>query len=220
MKLPRVPVPRWLIYTGAIAVVLSWLPLVLALRARNVPSAKPRIHLLQDMGNQPKYLPQDVNRMFADGRAMRPDVPGTVARGDLRDDEAFYRGRVGEQWVDVLPVAVTEQLVRYGQQRFNIFCATCHGLDGGGAGPTHQRAVKLQEARWVPPTSLTSDTVRERPVGHVYNTITHGIRNMASYGEQIPPTDRWAIVAYIEALQLSQHASIEDVPADRRDALR
>lgn len=216
----RPQLPRWVVYTATVAVVASWLPFALIARARAVREDQTRIQIFQDMDNQPRYNPQAPSAIFADGRAMRPEIPGTVARGQLNENDAVYRGQVNGEWVADIPLPITEAFVRRGQDRYAIFCATCHGLNGAGTGPTHQRAVKLGEPRWVPPTSLLSEQVRERPPGHLFNTITHGIRNMAAYGPQIAPEDRWAIVAYIQALQLSRNASIEDVPPHERDRLR
>lgn len=213
-------IPRWIVYAAVIAVVLSWLPFALITRARAHRSGDTRIAIFQDMDNQPRYNTQARSTIFADGRAMRPEIAGTIARGKLNENDALYRGRAGEDFVTEIPLPVTEQLVRRGQERFTIYCSPCHGLNGAGTGPIHQRAVKLGEPKWVPPTSLLSEQVRERPVGHIFNTITHGIRNMAAYGPQIAPEDRWAIVAYIQALQLSRNAGIEDVPPQERDRLR
>ena len=220
MSAGRPQVPRWIVYTLAIAVVLSWMPLALIVRARAVRSDDTKLQIIQDMDNQPRCNPQAPSPIFADGRAMRTNVPGTVARGQLWDDDHFCRGRVNGDWAKDNPVAITESFVRHGQQRFDIYCATCHGLAGAGDGPIHQRAVKLGEPKWVPPTSLTSQQVRERADGHIFNTITNGIRNMPAYGPQIPAEDRWAIVAYVRALQLSRDASINDVPPSERDRLR
>lgn len=218
MRWPKVP--EWIIYTVLIAIVVSWLPLALIARSRAVRSDDTRVHIFQDMDNQPRYNPQAKSPIFADGRVMRPPVQGTIARGQLRDDDAYYRGKVGEDWVTDIPVDVTEPFVRRGQERFDVFCATCHGLTGAGNGPVHERAVKLGEPKWVPPTSLLSEQVRDRTDGHLYNSITHGIRNMPAYGPQIPVEDRWAIVAYLRALQLSRDADVEVVPDDERDRLR
>lgn len=218
MSTPQLP--RWIVYGLIIAVVVSWLPLAFIARARAVRSTQPRIHIFHDMGKQPRANPQAASAIFADGRAMRPEIPGTVARGHLNEDDRLHRGQLNGEWVTEIPLPVTEPFVRRGQQQFAVFCAPCHGLNGAGSGPIHRRAVQIQEPRWVPPTSLLSEQVRERPPGHVYNTITHGIRNMAAYGPQISVADRWAIVAYIEALQLSRNASLEDVPPAERDRLR
>jgi mono/diheme cytochrome c family protein len=212
--------PQWILYAAAVLVVLSWLPLLLIARARATKSPDPRIHLVQDMGIQPKFGPQSPNPAFADQRAMRPPAPGTVARGQLQNDDHYYRGKVNGDWAVEFPVEVTSALVSRGRQRFDIYCATCHGVDGAGNGPTNQRAVQRQAPTWIPPASLHTETVRERQVGHLFNTITHGIRNMPAYESQIPVEDRWAIVAYVRALQLSRNARLEDVPPDKRDALR
>ena len=212
--------PTWMQRTIIILVVLSWLPFVLIARARNTYSEKPRVHLIQDMDNQPKLKTQKVNRVFADDRAMRPRIPGTVARGELREDDAYYRGRNGDDWVTSFPIEIRREVVEHGRERFNIYCAPCHGRDGSGNGPINKRAQDLQEPMWIQPTSLVSGQVVERPVGHIYNTITNGIRNMAPYASQIPVEDRWAIVAYVRALQFSQQVSADALPADVVDRIR
>lgn len=212
--------PRWLFYLVVVIIVLSWVPLAVILRARNTMSSKPRIHIIQDMDNQQKFKTQARNRLFADRRAMRRPATGTVARGELNGDDAYYRGMVGEDWIETLPIPVTMQLMERGRERFDVFCAPCHGLAGAGDGMVAKRAEELQEGTWTPPASFHSELVRERTDGHLFNTITNGIRNMPAYAPQIPVEDRWAIVAYIRALQRSQGAPLEDVPADLRAQLR
>ncbi len=214
------PAPRWLTRIALVFIVLSWLPLVLIARARTTHSSQPRVHLILDMDNQPKLKTQQVCRVFADQRAMRPPVPGTVARGQLEADDAYYRGRNGNDWVTEFPVQITKQLVLHGEERFNIYCSVCHGYDGSGNGAVNQRAIANQEPGWVPPTQLYSQQTRERPVGYIFNTITNGVRNMPSYGAQIPVEDRWAIVAYVRALQLSRHVDAKDLPADEVNSIR
>ena len=145
---------------------------------------------------------------------------GTVARGELNGDDAYYRGTGGEDWIETLPIPVTMQLMERGRERFDVFCAPCHGLAGAGDGMVAKRAEELQEGTWTPPASFHSELVRGRADGHLFNTITNGIRNMPAYAPQIPVEDRWAIVAYIRALQRSQGAPLEDVPADLRAQLR
>lgn len=176
------------------------------------------------MDHQPKFKAQQKNPLFADLRAMRPPVEGTVARGSLDSDPVRNTGLEDPadptSFTAGFPLEVTAQLMRRGRERYDIYCSPCHGLDGAGSGAVAVRAEALQEGTWTPPASFHSDLVRERPVGHLYNTITNGIRNMPAYGTMIPVHDRWAIVAYVRALQRSQNATVDDVPADLRASLR
>lgn len=213
-------VPRWLTYAVVIVGAAALVPFALIARSRATTSPEPRIQIIRDMGRQPKFKTQSANPMFADGRAMRPAVAGAVAHGDLHDDEAYWEGRTAAGWVTVFPVAVTEERMRRGQERFEIFCSPCHGLAGYGDGEVAKRADALQEGTWTPPSSFHTDLVRGRPVGHLFNTITNGIRNMPAYGAQVPVADRWAIVMYVRALQRSQAASIADVPAQLQRQIR
>ncbi|MDH3814879.1 MAG: cytochrome c [Acidobacteriota bacterium] len=212
--------PRWLLYTVAILVVLSWVPLALIMRARVTTSPLPRIHVVPDMDNQPKYKAQSRNPMFADRRAMRPPVAGAVARGATLGDSALMSGKAGEDWVEIIPVEVDRGLLERGRGRYEVYCSPCHGLAGFGDGMVAKRADELLEGTWTPPTSFHTDLLRERPAGHLFNTISNGIRNMPAYGPQIPVEDRWAIVAYVGALQRSQNATVDDVPPDIRAQLR
>jgi mono/diheme cytochrome c family protein len=230
--------PFFMIGAFLVLVVASWIPLVVFARARVGRGPETRVHLTQDMDNQPKVKPQDASDVFADGRAMRLPIAGTVARGQLQEDDHYYRGFTREidangkyntTFFDSLPPQLINNpnqpdalamLVERGQQRFNIYCAVCHGTDGYGNGPVNNRAVQRQEQKWVPAANLHSDVVRSRPDGHIFNTITNGIRNMAGYGSQIPVQDRWAIVAYLRALQLSQHAPASAVPAEQLNTMR
>ncbi len=211
--------PRWLVYTAVIATALALVPLALIARARTVTSAQPRIHLIQDMDNQPKFKAQAENPLFADGRAMRPAIQGAVPAGSFPTNEAVVTGRRQGVWVTAVPLPVTAELLRRGEERFGIYCSPCHGLAGYGDGPVAVRAEALQEGTWTPPASLHSELVRSRPDGHLYNTIANGIRNMPAYGPQIEVTDRWAIVAYLRALQFSQGATMDDVPVELRGQL-
>jgi mono/diheme cytochrome c family protein len=213
-------IPRWLTYLVVVMVVLSWVPLALIARARQVKSPAPRLHVVPDMDNQPKFKAQSRNRLFADLRAMRPPVEGAVARGGLREDGGLYRGAVGEAWIERIPVEVTDQLLRRGRERYDVYCSPCHGLAGYGDGMVAKRADALQEGTWTPPASFHTELVRGRPAGHLYNSISNGIRNMPAYGPQITIEDRWAIVAYVRALQRSQSATVEDVPPELRAQLR
>jgi len=212
--------PRWLLYTVVVLVVLSWVPLVVIMKARHSTSTKPRIHIIQDMDNQSKYKAQARNRLFADRRAMRPPVPGTVARGTLDEDDSLFRGTVDDGFVEEIPVPITMQLMERGRERYEIYCAPCHGLAGYGDGMVSKRAELLQEGTWTPPASFHTELVRGRAAGHLFNSISNGIRNMPSYAPQITVDDRWAIVAYVRALQRSQSAPVEDVPPELRAQLR
>jgi mono/diheme cytochrome c family protein len=208
-------------YTLMILLALALIPPALIARVRAVNSRLPRIQLVQDMGVQPKFQAQQANPMFVDGRAMRPKVAGTVARGDdeLREDAHYYTGTVDGAWSDAFPAQapLSMELMRRGQERFNIYCAPCHGTAGYGDGMIHRRGMQLQNSgingtTWVPATDLHSEAVLEMPLGQLYHTIANGARNMPPYGHLIPVHDRWAIVAYIRALQRSQNARPEDAP--------
>ena len=212
--------PRWMVYLLLVLVALSFVPLALIARARASTSVKPRIHIIPDMDSQPKFKTQARNPLFADRRAMRPPVAGTVARDDSVDDPTFITGRVGEDWVEGIPVETDAFLLQRGRERYDIFCSPCHGLAGYGDGMIAKRADELLEGTWTPPTSFHTDLIRERAAGHLFNTISNGIRNMPAYGPQIPVEDRWAVVAYVRALQLSQKATVDDVPPDIRAQLR
>ncbi len=214
--------PRGLIIAAVVLAGLALLPPLLVAKARVSKSPQPRIHIIRDMDNQPRFKAQQANPVFADGRALRPPVPGTVARGDLQLDTHFFQGRVGNEFATTFPPQIEVDLpfVQRGQQRFNIYCAPCHGLGGAGNGLVNQRALALDTAGWNPPSVLTAEPVLSQPNGQIFHSITNGVRTMAPYGDQIPVRDRWAIVAYVRALQRSQNASIEDVPAELRSELR
>ena len=211
--------PKWVTPTFAILFVLSLIPLAMIARARATNQPTPRINIIPDMDIQSKFKPQSENALFADGRAMRPEIAGTVARGHLKEDAAFFTGRKENQWVPS-PVEVTEQVMHRGRERFEIYCSPCHGMGGYGDGMVAKRADQLQEGTWTPPLSLHSETVRVQQDGQIFNTISHGIRSMPSYASQIPTADRWAIIAYVRALQRSQNARLEDVPPDMQQTLR
>jgi mono/diheme cytochrome c family protein len=173
------------------------------------------------MDNEPRFKSQQANPLFADGRELRPPVPGAVARTEDRSDPLFREGRTPQgDWTSQSPLPTTAALLQRGQQRFQIYCMPCHGMSGAGDGTVSRRADRLAEGTWTPPSDLASETVRERPDGHLFNTITHGLRNMPAYGPQIPPEDRWAIVAYVRALQRARHATLDDVPPEVRPTLK
>ena len=216
--------PSALYWSVAVLLVLSLLPPLLIARYRAAPKSKPRIHPILDMDLQPKYLPQAASPLFEDGRAMRPPVPGTIAQGGLETDDHFYHGKAADndKWATTFPMPVTMALMRRGQERFNIYCAACHGLagEGGVTSVVSARAIRREDNGWVPPLSLFAPTVRQQAVGEIFNTITNGIRTMPAYASQIPEADRWAIILYVRALQRSQNADVKDVPEDLRPQLR
>lgn len=166
----------------------------------------------RDMHDQPKYRPLRGSDFFDDGRSARPFVDGTVARGHLRTDEHFYTGKVNGELVTTLPFPATQEVLARGEERFNIFCSPCHGRVGDGNGMIVQRGFRR-------PPSFHIDRLRQAPVGHFFDVMTNGFGTMYSYADRVPPKDRWAIVAYIRALQLSQNAKLEDVPVAERSKL-
>ncbi len=166
-----------------------------------------------DMFNQPKSKPLGASDFFPDRAASRPLPPHTVARGHLDEDTVFFTGMIGTNLVETLPMPVTLALLERGQARFDIYCAVCHGQTGQGNGMVVQRGFP-------PPPSYHIDRLRTAPIGHFYDVITHGYGIMFSYASRVEPADRWAIAAYIRALQLSRHATLEDVPVAERAALQ
>jgi mono/diheme cytochrome c family protein len=168
----------------------------------------------QDMHDQPKYIPLRPSEFFTDGRSARPLPEGTVARGHLNDDVLFYTGKGADgKPADTFPFPVTKDVILRGRQRFNIYCTPCHDRTGSGNGIIVRRGYRR------PPT-YHSDRLRQVPNGYIYDVITNGFGAMPDYAAQIQPGDRWAIVSYVRALQLSQQASIEDVPAEIRGQFR
>lgn len=170
------------------------------------PSTKPPIHLNPNMDHQPKYRPQAESKFFENGQAMRPPVPGTVARGELREDLPYYFGKdQAGKHINYIPVDVDMKLLQRGQERFNIYCAPCHSRLGDGQGIVVKKG-------FLPPPSFHLDRVRAFADGYIYDVISNGVRNMPSYKHQIPVADRWAIVAYVRALQRTQSAAAKDIP--------
>ncbi|HEV2971469.1 MAG TPA: cytochrome c [Pirellulales bacterium] len=191
----------------------------------------------QEMGKQPAFRPLEPSGFFADGRSARPLVTGTIARGQLETDVGFFTGRrerapqpeivaaAGQEagkptvrlvnpddmasYVDNFPFAMTTQILDRGRERFTIYCAVCHGTYGYGDGIVVRRGFKA-------PPSYHIDRLRDAPVGYVFAVATYGYGAMADYAEQVAPRDRWAIVAYIRALQLSQRLKLADLSADER----
>ena len=166
----------------------------------------------QDMHDAPRYEPLEASTFFADGRGSRMLVANTVARGMLREDDHLYRGKIDGELTDIFPMSVTADVMARGQQRFNVFCSPCHGQTGQGNGMVVQRGFPA-------PPSYHQARLREAPAGYFFDVMTHGFGAMSDYSAQVPVDDRWAIAAYIRALQRSQQATIDDVPVARRAEL-
>lgn len=194
----------------------------LACVARRIPRTRcrpPRLALVlcllciaacrQDMHDQPRNEPLEASDFFADGQASRHLVPGTVARGQLEHGAAYASGVTEEGLVEKMPVAITRPLLERGRERYDIFCSPCHDRTGSGAGMIVQRGYKS-------PPSFHLERLYDAPDGYFFQVMRDGFGDMPGYAAQVPTADRWAIVAYIRALQLSQHAVLERLPeADR-----
>ncbi len=178
----------------AVRVALALVALA-ASGCRGCSSSRPPIHVNPSMDDQPKYRPQAESRFFYDGAAMQKPVPGTVARGELREDRALYEGKdAAGALVAQSPLPRTPELLARGEERFRIYCQPCHDARGDGKGILFQRGN-------VPTTSLHAEKVRSAPDGHVFDVITNGVGLMPPYRWPIPPEDRWAIVAWVRELQ-------------------
>lgn len=174
----------------------------------------PPMEVWDDMRRQEKFKPQEEAKLFEDHRASRRPVAGTVARGYLKAQDAFHTGMENGQYVGKLPVAVTTDLLNLGQTKFNTYCSPCHGKDGTGAG-----IVAVKWPTWVP-SNLHEDKIKQTADGDLFNVISYGRRSMPAYRYQIVESDRWAIVAYLRALQRATSGKIEDVPQELRADLR
>jgi len=155
---------------------------------------QPPVDLFSDMDRQPSYKPQTASSFFDDGQASRVPVAGTVARGQLKEDDAFYRGMDNDGFIAVNPLLTTEALLRDGRRRYDAYCAPCHGPDGSGRGPVALRA------EWIA-TALDDERVREMSDGELFDVISRGRRSMRGYRNLVIERDRWAIVAYVRVLQ-------------------
>lgn len=178
-------------------------------------SSKPPLEVFPDMDRQPKLRPQESSNFFADGRVERPLPAGVVARGNLRADAAVYQGRTaGGEWVRGIPspLTVDARFLQRGRERFNISCAPCHGKLGDGNGITKSYGMGAT------PT-FHDDRIRTMAEGEIFNTITNGKATMMGYADKVVPEDRWAIIAYVRALQRAQHGSVADVPAAHKAEL-
>lgn len=166
----------------------------------------------QDMHDQPRYKPLAATDFFGDGRSARPAVEGTVARGHLRIDQARYSGKVNNEDIDYFPFSITRADLERGQQRFNIYCSPCHSRTGDGNGMIVRRGYRQA-------ASYHTEKLIKAPVGHFFDVITNGFGAMPSYASRIEPDDRWRIAAYIRVLQLSQDATLADVPPEMQSEL-
>jgi mono/diheme cytochrome c family protein len=220
--------PIWvyglIISTGTLALI----PFAVIAKARASTSTEPRVHIFSDMDFQPKVKSDTSFELFADGRSSRGVLPGTIARDHLKADSTFYRGLTEategqeQQWLTGLPatVEVDMKLMERGRQRYDIYCAPCHGYDGRGDGAIPRR-VKALGGTWIARNLVDpAGTVAHMPNGQLFNTISNGYNTMMGYAAQITHRDRWAIVLYVRALQRAQNASPQDVPADCRNEVR
>jgi mono/diheme cytochrome c family protein len=214
-------VPRGLVYALLVLGSAAVVPFALIALARVSTTTSPRVHVVPDMDFQQKYKAQRLNPFFEDDRAMRPQVEGTVASGELRADDHFYTGKVEDVFAKTFPseVPVSDATMARGEERYGIYCTPCHGVDGAGGGMVARRAASLREGTWVPPTDLHTEVLHYKPVGELFHTITNGVRNMPAYARQIGTADRWAIVLYVRALQRTRAAKAAELPADLRAAL-
>jgi mono/diheme cytochrome c family protein len=167
----------------------------------------------QDMHDAPSYSPLEASEFFDDGTSARQPVEGTVARGQLRDDEHLFTGRGGDGFATTFPFAIGAADLERGHERFDVFCSPCHDRTGAGNGMVMQRGFRRKSP------SLHDERLRTVPPGYIFDVITNGYGAMLDYSSQIPAEDRWRIVAYVRALQLSQNAAPDDVPADQREFL-
>jgi mono/diheme cytochrome c family protein len=215
---------RYAYYTLAFLVVL----LLSVMGLRGMKSTRPPIEVFPDMDHQAKYKPQAESKFFADGRADRPIPPGTVPHGRTADvdsekndnasyfraDDFHYAGKNPDgTFARGFPVAVTETMVRRGRNRYMIYCYPCHGALGDGKGITKDYGMLAT------PT-YHDDRIRNMPEGEIFNTITHGKNTMFPYADKLSPDDRWAVIAYLRALQRAQHGTIDDVPLEERGGLK
>jgi mono/diheme cytochrome c family protein len=178
-------------------------------------SRREPIEIFPDMNRQPKLRPQNTDAFFADGKSSRMPIPGTIARGDRYEDLPVNTGRIPgtTNFIDAIPVDVTEKLIARGQQRFTINCSPCHGAQGDGNGITKKYGMAVV-------ANLHDKRIVELKDGEIFNTITYGKGLMGPYGPNVTVEDRWAVIAYLRALQLSQLGTVDDVPEQMRSTLK
>jgi mono/diheme cytochrome c family protein len=197
------------------------LPFPLLAAVRQAKSPRPPVQLSRGMDPQAFLRAQAESHFWSDGRASRGPPPGTVAWGELGGDEHYRSGKIDGAWARVLPggFVVSREAMLRGRDRYDVYCAPCHGLAGNGDGPVSKRAEELREGTWVPSTNLHQAYLREQPVGQLYDGLTNGVRKMPGMAALLEVDDRWAVVLYLRALQRSRHASLADIPPAEREAL-
>ena len=166
----------------------------------------------QDMHDQPRYEPMEASAFFADGSSMRPQVKGSVARGELRLDKHLYEGKIDGEFARSFPFEITEQILDRGQNRYQIFCSACHSSTGNGEGMVVKRGMRQ-------PPSYHIERLRDVEHGYLFDVITNGFGGMYDLADKLTAEDRWAVVAYVRALQISQNATLEDLPPEMRGSL-
>ena len=216
--------PNGIIGFIVLSACLALVPFALVAKARASRSAKPHYHVIPNMDFQPKAKPQQANPVFADQRAQRQPVEGTVARGETKSDGHFNRGLSGGGWATTFPesIELDEAFMERGENRYNVYCQPCHGLTGEGNGMVAKEAEGLGTlaSAWVAPSNMTQEGYVKQPHGQLFNTVTYGIRSMPGYASQIKERDRWAIVFYVRALQRAANATRSDVPENRQQEIK
>jgi len=215
-------VPGKIVLTLAVVAVVALVPFGVFAKMRTSRNTEPRIHAMGDMDWQNKFQAQQPNKLFPDNMAMRAPEPGTVAADEHVDDDHLTTGKVDGQFVRTFPSSfkIDEAAMARGKQRFEVFCAPCHGMSGNGDGMVAQRASALAEGTWVPPTNLGLEYLGKMPVGQLYDAIANGVRNMPPYASQMSVEDRWAVVLYLRALQKSKAAPASELTDAERAALK
>ena len=213
-------VPGWIISAIILVNLALLVPPMLIAKAQFATSRSTRIHVFYDMDQQQKFKEQAANPLFADGRSMRLPVAGTVARGELNADEHYYWGTKDGEWAKDFPpqIVVNSALLERGENRFAVYCTPCHGFSGRGDGMVPRRSAASDYGAWVV-SDLSSEKGLAHPIGEIFNITGYGINTMPGYRAQVPPQDRWAIVAHVKALQFSQSVDIAEIPEPERKRL-